>query len=180
MKRVAVAAAVASLALPASAYAATFKARVLRSDALHLVLRRDDGRKVTYTAAQIAALPAAATTAGGRHQLLAHVAGGPRSADAGITLLDPGLLVRVTETGAGTVTVGLPSGIGGRHRVTGVVSAVAGGSILLDTPAGLELRLRGAVAGVHACQRASVVYHQDRLALVADRVTVTGATDCAS
>jgi hypothetical protein len=60
-----------------------------------------------------------------------------------------------------------------------VVSSAAGGSILLDTQAGLELRLRGALAGVHPCERASVVYHQDRLTLVADRVTVIGATDCA-
>jgi hypothetical protein len=179
MKRVAVAAAVASLALPASAYAATFKARVLRSDALQLVVRRDDGRKVTYTAAQIAGLPSAATAAGGRRRPLAHMAGGPRSAGGGITALDPGLLVAITETGNGTVTVGLPAGIGARHRVAGVVSATAGGSILLDTSAGLELRLRGAVAGVRPCQRASVVYHQDALTLVADRVTVTGATDCA-
>jgi hypothetical protein len=107
------------------------------------------------------------------------MAGGPRSAGGGITVLDPGLVVRVTETGAGSVTVGLPAGIGARHRVTGVVSATAGGSILLDTQAGLELRLRGAVAGVRPCQRASVVYHQDRLTLIADRVTVTGTTDCA-
>ena len=58
---------------------------------------------------RIAALPSAATTGGGRRQLLAHMAGGPRSAGGGITVLDPGLVVRVTETGAGTVTGGLPT-----------------------------------------------------------------------
>ena len=179
MKRVAVAAAVATLALPASAVAATFNARVVRSDALNLVLRRLDGRTVTYSAAQIAQLPSGGGGGGRRRQPLAHIAGGPRSAGRGIATLDPGLIVRVIDPGSGSVTLRLPANAGGAHRVTGVVSAVSGATILLDTAGGPELRLRGAVAGVHPCQQANVVYHQDKLSLVADHVAPTGRIDCA-
>jgi hypothetical protein len=179
MKRVAVAAAVAMLALPASAFAATFSARVVRSDALSLVLRRADGRTVTYASSRIAGLPSGLARAGGLGGPLAHIAGGPRSAGA-VGALDPGVLVQVTQTGAGTITLALPRGVGARHRVTGVVSAVSGGSILLDVNGGVELRLRGAVGGVRACQQADVVYHQEQFTLVADRVAATGRVDCAA
>ncbi len=177
MKRVAVAAAVAMLALPASALAATFNARVVRSDPLHLVLRRVDGRTVTYTAAQIAARPEGM---GSARPPLAHMAGGPRSAAAAVAALDPGVLVRVHQASDGNVSLGLPSGVGTRHRVTGVVSAVSGGSILLDTAGGLTLRLRGAVGSVGPCQQANVLYHQDEFTLIADHVAPTGRRDCAA
>ena len=51
--------------------------------------------------------------------------------------------------------------------------------ITLDTAGGIEIRLRGAVAGVHPCQQASVVYHQEKLTLIADRVSAGGPSDCA-
>jgi hypothetical protein len=180
MKRVAVAAAVAMLALPASALGATFDARVVRSDALNLVLRRADGRTVTYASSRIAASSTDTARGGGANPPLAHIAGDPRSAASRAGALDPGVVVRVTPTSNGTIRLGLPPGIGATHQVTGVVGAASGGSLLLDLAHGLELRLRGAVGGLRACQQAQVVYHQEKFTLVADRATATGRSDCAA
>ena len=187
MKRVAVAAVLATLAVPASALAAgravTYNARVVRADALNLVLRRLDGRTVRFSAAQIAGLPGATADSGHPAAPLAHMAGGPRSAGSGVAQLAPGIVVRVTETvdgsGRAAVRLGVPPGVSASRRARGVVSAVSAGSVLLDTAGGVELRLRGAVGGLHPCQQASVVYHQEKLTLVADRVLAGGPADCA-
>jgi hypothetical protein len=187
VKRFTLVAAVVTLAVPSGALAAgrviRFNARVLRSDTLGVVLRRADGRTVRFAAAQITGVPSSATVSGDRHDPLAHTAAGPPGAGSPIAGLSPGVLVRVVETlGAGgrpTVRLRLPGGAGARQHAAGEVGAVSAGSFLLDAANGLELRLEGTVAGLRPCATASVVYHQEKLSLVADRVTVTGRSDCA-
>jgi hypothetical protein len=198
MKRLTVAPALLMLALPGGALAAartrSFNARVLRSSALQLVLRRLDGRTLRYSAGQITGVPGGATASGDRREPVAHMAGGaatarprtdgPRSAGSAIPPLNPGILVRVTETvgvaGRPAVKLGLPAGAAGPQHAAGVISAVSGASFLLDTAGGLELRLQGAVAGLRTCDTASVTYHQDTLTLVADSVRDTGRSSCAA
>jgi len=187
LKALAAAAVVALLVLPSGALATgravSFNARIVRVSSLGVVLRRAGGRTVRVAASQITRVPGGVSASGGAHAPLAHMSGDLRGVVGALEGLAPGLVVRVTRSagaaGRPSVALTLPSGIGPARHARGVVSSVFQSSFLLDGAGGLELRLRGHTAGLHVCDGASVVYHQNHVTLVADRVRDAGRASCA-
>jgi hypothetical protein len=178
---------VAVLALPSGAVAGgrarSYNARVLRVSSLGVVLRRAGGRTVRFSADELTQVASRVDASSDGHEPLAHMTGQLPGLVSALERLAPGVIVRVTDRaqsgGRPRVALGLPPAVGRAQRARGVVGSVFGGSFLLDTVNGLELRLRGHAVGLHACDQATVAYHQDHVTLVADSVRDTGRTTCA-
>lgn len=146
----------------------SFYARVVRASARGLTLGLADGRLVSYSPVQLAGDPS--LPAG---QPVAHAA----RAESAVNLqgLDPGVTVLATLALAprAGVSITLPGPGEPEQQALGVVSEVQQDALVLKLANRLQLRLHasaGALAGLHACERARVSYHQDAGMLVADSV----------
>jgi hypothetical protein len=161
MRRLVLLTLVTLLALPGAALARTFPARVVNSSAQAVTVRLPGGKVVRYVHPRIAG-------AAGTRSLMAHAA---RAVGPQITFnlgaLDPGVAVLVTQAADG-VSIALPGPGAPEQRAIGVVSEVRSGTFVLRLNDHTNLRLHG--HGVHACEAASVAYHQDVVLLVADSV----------
>jgi Domain of unknown function (DUF5666) len=173
----------------------SFYARVVRSSTKGLIVRKSDGKILTFSLKQIK--HSGLSKHHGRRGSHGHHlrrAGDPPAFSGNVVVnilgLQPGVLVRITETvgadGTVTITISLPASPG-QENATGVVTEVDDDAFMLQTADGANLRLhmsQDALSSLNlqTCDTVNVSYHQDAGILIADNVSDTGAStsgDCA-
>ena len=181
----------------------SFYAQVVHSGPAGLMVRLRTGKQMFFSAHQLAHKPAGSLhkRAPKSHRLtrhsrmVTHAAASdatPPPVTVNILGLQPGVTVLVTETtnpdGSISVTITLPpaSVTAAEQTASGVVGDVGNDTFDVQTSDGSDLMLHMAADSLSAlnlqsCDEVDVTYHQDSELLIADTVTVTGASstgDC--
>jgi Domain of unknown function (DUF5666) len=177
------------------AHTVSFYARVVRSSTKGLIVRKSDGKILTFSSKQIkrTVLSKRHGRRGGRVHHLGR-AGDLQISSGNVVVnilgLQPGVLVQITETvgddGTVTITITLPAS-SGQQSTSGVVTEVGTDAFTLQAADGSNLRLHMAQdalsnLNLQTCETVNVSFHQNAGILIADNVTSTGASssgDCA-